>query len=85
MHVRNRGATRLVMNYVPENEALQSLARRAGMQLIPDAAEPRAYLELEPPTAASLLDETFSEMLAAIDLGFRVASAENAERHPTSA
>jgi RimJ/RimL family protein N-acetyltransferase len=85
IHARNRGSTRLVMNYVAENEALQRLAQRAGMQLIPDADESRAYLELEPPTPASLLDETFSEMLAAIDLGFRVASAENAERRPTSA
>lgn len=84
MHARNRGATRLVMNYVPENEALQRLAQHAGMQLIPDATEPRAYLELEPPTPASVLDETFTEMLAAIDLGFRVASAENAQRRLTS-
>ena len=44
------------------------------MQLIPDTDEPRAYLRLDAPTAASLMDETFSEMLAAIDLGFRVAT-----------
>ena len=84
VHARNRGARRLVMNYVPENEALKSLAQRAGMQLVPDVDEPRAYLELELPTAASLMDETFSEMLAAIDLGFRVAN-ESAERAVTSA
>ncbi|MGH6612055.1 MAG: GNAT family N-acetyltransferase, partial [Burkholderiaceae bacterium] len=77
MHARNRGATRLVLNYVPENDALKQLALRAGMELIPDADEPRAYLNLEPPTAASLMDETFSEMAAAIDLGFRVANSEN--------
>ncbi len=66
------------MNYVPGNDALQALAQRAGMNLIPDHDDPRAYLELEPPTAASLMDETFAEMLAAIDLGFRVAKADTA-------
>ena len=65
-----------MMTYLPENDALKQLAERAGMQLIPDTDEPRAYLSLEPPTAASLMDETFSEMLAAIDLGFRVASVD---------
>jgi RimJ/RimL family protein N-acetyltransferase len=76
VHARNRGATRLVMNYVPENTALRQLAERAGMHLEPDINEPRAYLSLEPPTAVSLMDETFTEMLAAIDLGFRVANAD---------
>lgn len=84
-HARNRGATQLIMAYVPENEALKQLARRAGMHLIQDRYEPRAYLTLEPPNAASLMDETFSEMLAAIDLGFRVANAETAAHRLTSA
>lgn len=85
MHARNRGATQLVMSYVPENEALRQLAQRAGMSLVPDADEPRAYLHLEPATAASLIDETFSEMMAAIDLGFRVANAQQTEVRTTSA
>lgn len=85
MHARNRGATRLLMTYLPENDALKHLAQRAGMHLIPDAYEPRAYLILEPPTAALLMDETFSEMLAAIDLGFRVANADSTAHRFTSA
>ena len=85
MHARNRGATRLMMTYLPENDALKHLARRAGMQLVSDPYEPRAYLSLEAPTAASLMDETFSEMLAAIDLGFRVANADAAQQRLTSA
>src|SRR5215203_2780227 len=84
-HARNRGATRLMMTYVPENEALKNLAQRAGMEFIHNHDEPRAYLELEPPSAASLMEETFSEMLAAIDLGFRIANAEQAEQRLTSA
>jgi len=80
MHARNRGATQLMMAYVPENDALKHLARSAGMDLVQDRYEPRAYLNLDPPSAASLMDETFSEMLAAIDLGFRVANA-NVEAH----
>ena len=84
VHARNRGATRLIMTYMPENDALRLLAQRAGMHLIPDADEPRATLSLDPPTAVSLMDETFSEMLAAIDLGFRVANDEAAQRQFTS-
>lgn len=85
VHARNRGATHLIMTYVPENDALKHLAEHAGMDLVPDTEEPRAHLSLDPPTAASLMDETFSEMLAAIDLGFRVANADAAQRRPTSA
>lgn len=84
-HARNRGATRLMMAYVPENEALKNLAQRAAMHLVQDQHEPRAYLKLAPPSAASLMDETFSEMLAAIDLGFRVANADQAAHRATSA
>jgi hypothetical protein len=73
------------MTYVPDNDALKSLAQRAGMQLVSDGYEPRAFISLEPPTAASLMDETFSEMLAAIDLGFRVANADAAQHRSTSA
>lgn len=85
MHARNRGATQLVMTYVEENNALKQLAQRAGMHFEHDRYEPRAYLDLEPPSAASLMDETFSEMLAAIDLGFRVANADAAAHRLTSA
>ena len=85
VHARNRGATHLMMTYVLENDALKHLAERAGMQLVSDVYEPRAFLSLEPPTAASLMDETFSEMLAAIDLGFRVANADTTQHRPTSA
>lgn len=85
VHARNRGATQLMMTYVAENDALKHLAERAGMQLIPDVYEPRALLTLDPPTAASLMDETFSEILAAIDLGFRVANADAVHHRFTSA
>ena len=85
IHARNRGATRLLMTYMPENAALKHLAQKAGMDLVPDIDEPRATLALDPATAASLMDETFSEMLAAIDLGFRVANADAAQARFTSA
>ncbi len=67
-----------MMTYVAGNEALIELARRAGMHFVAAAEEPRAYLTLEPPTPASLINETFAEMLAAVDLGFRVANADYA-------
>jgi GNAT superfamily N-acetyltransferase len=84
-HARNRGAAQLIMTYMPENDALKSLALRAGMHLHEDPSEPRAYLGLEPPNAVSLMDETFSEMLAAVDLGFRVANADGAAHRTTFA
>lgn len=74
-HARNRGRHSLVLAYVPENEALASLARRAGMTLVHDPLEPRAYLSLEAATPASVLQEAFGEAIAAIDLGFRVGNA----------
>jgi GNAT superfamily N-acetyltransferase len=84
-HAVNRGATQLVMNYLPGNNALAQLAARAGMAFIEDQTEPRAYLVLPAPSAATLMEETFGELVAAIDLGFRVANAERLEGSPTSA
>jgi ribosomal protein S18 acetylase RimI-like enzyme len=81
-HARNRGRDSLVLAYVPENEALASLARRAGMQMMHDPIEPRAYLSLEAATPTSVLQEAFGEAIAALDLGFRVG---NAASPPTSA
>jgi GNAT superfamily N-acetyltransferase len=74
-HARNRGHSMLVMAYLPENTALASLARRAGMQIVFDPVEPRAYLSLEPASAASMLQEAFGEAIAALDLGFRLGAA----------
>jgi len=81
-HARNRGRHSLRLAYVPENEALASLARRAGMTLTHDPIDPCAYLSLEAATPASVLQEAFGEAIAAIDLGFRVG---NAAARPTSA
>lgn len=74
-HARNRGQPLLMMVYVPENTALASLARRAGMRTDADPAEARAYLTLPPATPESLLREAFGESVAAIDLGFRLGAA----------
>lgn len=84
-HAVNRGATQLVMNYLPGNNALVQLAARAGMAFIEDQMEPRAYLALPAPSATTLMEETFGELIAAIDLGFRVANAERVDGDPTSA
>jgi GNAT superfamily N-acetyltransferase len=85
MHAANRGATQLVMNYLPGNTALAQLAARANMNFVQDQVDPRAYLALPAPTAATLMEETFGELVAAIDLGFRVANAERFEVAATSA
>lgn len=85
MHAANRGATQLVMTYLPGNTALAQLAARANMNFVQDQVDPRAYLALPAPSAATLMEETFGELLAAIDLGFRVANAERFEVTATSA
>jgi GNAT superfamily N-acetyltransferase len=85
MHAANRGATQLVMTYLPGNTALAQLAARANMNFVQDQVDPRAYLALPAPTAATLMEEAFGELLAAIDLGFRVANAERFEVAATSA
>lgn len=84
-HAANRGATQLEMAYLPDNTALAQLAARAGMEFIHDQVEPRAYLALPAASAATLMEETFGELLAAIDLGFRVANAERFADVATSA
>jgi len=85
MHAANRGATQLVMTYLPGNTALAQLAARANMSFVQDQVDPRAYLALPAPSAATLMKETFGELIAAIDLGFRVANAERVEVAATSA
>jgi GNAT superfamily N-acetyltransferase len=73
-HAVNRGQRLLHMVYLPENRALAALARRAGMQLVIDPVECRAWLALDAPSAESLLREVAHASLAAVDLGFRRAA-----------
>jgi len=74
VHASNRGHRTLAMLYLPENEALASLARRAGMQIVCDPSECRAYLSLASPTPQSVLSEAWREAIAAVDLGFRLTA-----------
>lgn len=84
-HAANRGATQLEMAYLPDNTAVAHLAAQAGMDFIHDQIEPRAYLALPVASATTLMEETFGELLAAIDLGFRVANAQHFADVATSA
>ena len=85
MHAANRGATQLVLTYLPGKTALAQLAARAKLKFVLDLVDPRAYLALPAPSASTLMEETFGELLAAIDLGFRVANADRFEVAATSA
>lgn len=78
IHARNRGYDVLVMLYMSENNALASLARRAGMQIVSDPVECRAYVGLKPPTAHSVVFEAWREAVCALDLGFRLSAREAA-------
>lgn len=75
-HGRNRGARRLMMAHVPGNTALAQLAHRASMVIQEDPLESRAYLDLGSASGATLVKETFTELMAALDLGFRTARAQ---------
>ena len=75
-HARNRGHRVMTMVYMPENAALAALAQKAGMHIVREPSECRAYVGLEPGTPASLLEEAWRETFAAIDLGLRLGRAD---------
>jgi GNAT superfamily N-acetyltransferase len=77
-HARNRGYDVLMMLYMSENNALASLARRSGMQIVSDPVECRAYVGLKPPTAHSVVFEAWREAVCALDLVFRLRAREAA-------
>ena len=57
MRLRNRGTPEVFVHCLTENGAMMHLARKHGMRIIPAGSETDARLELDPPTAQSMIAE----------------------------
>ena len=72
-HARALGADSFLMTYLPENQALRELAKRAGMRIEFDAEGPLARMVLPEAEPEALLHEAADATLTGLDLSFRLA------------
>lgn len=70
---RRHGASYIVMHYLPENQALARLARRAGMGLTIRDGEGRARLSLPPMAPDAALALAVRDASGSMDLALRLA------------
>ena len=67
IHCRNSDVDVLYMHYLSTNNAMQHIAKKAGMEVQREYGEADAYLKLLPPNPASVLQEALEEQFATID------------------
>jgi GNAT superfamily N-acetyltransferase len=82
-HARALGADSFLMTYLPENQALREMAKRAGMRIEFDAEGPLARMVLPAAEPDALLHEAADATLTGLDLSFRLA--HRTEKPVTSA
>jgi GNAT superfamily N-acetyltransferase len=77
LRARNWGVGALFMHCLTENAAMMRLARRQGMDIVTEAGEADAWLELPPADAGSHFGEVFAQRVALFDFALKsqVASA----------
>jgi len=77
LRARNWGVGALFMHCLTENAAMMRLARRQGMNIVTEAGEADAWLELPPADAGSHFGEVFAQRVALFDFALKsqVASA----------
>ena len=63
-HLRNRNARTAYVHCLAENGAMMHIARKCGMRIAHAGGESDAYLELAPPTPATLATEWLSDRQA---------------------
>jgi len=68
---RNRRAARLFMYCLRENGAIMRIAQRFGMDIVTDAGDAGAHLELASPSAASITGEIVTDRLALYDYALK--------------
>ncbi|MFN9480394.1 MAG: GNAT family N-acetyltransferase [Betaproteobacteria bacterium] len=73
-HARALGTDSFLMTYLPENQALRELAKRAGMRIEFDAEGPLARMVLPEAEPDALLHEVADATLTGLDLSFRLAN-----------
>lgn len=67
VQARNHGVVELFMHCLASNARVQRMARAAGMRLILEAEQMTAFMELPPPTPATLLADLIDRQIAWID------------------
>jgi GNAT superfamily N-acetyltransferase len=68
---RNRRAAKLFMYCLRENAAIMRIAQRFGMDIVTDAGDVGAHLELASPSAASITGEIVTDRLALYDYALK--------------
>jgi GNAT superfamily N-acetyltransferase len=71
MHARNRHVTRLFIHALSENTPMLRIAKRAGATVVRDGGESEAWLQLQPDTFASHMEQMISSQAAEINYGIK--------------
>jgi GNAT superfamily N-acetyltransferase len=75
-HARNRFVPRLFIHCLAENGAIMRLARRSGMDIVIDAGDADAHIELSPASPASITGELLTDHLALYDYALKAHVAQ---------
>jgi RimJ/RimL family protein N-acetyltransferase len=70
-YARNHRIDTLFMHCLKENEAMMHIARKAGMEIMLDAAEVEAHLRVSPGDPASLAEELIDERIGLFDFALK--------------
>lgn len=82
-HARNRFVSTLVMHCLAENAPIMRIARRFGMDIVADAGDADAHLELPPASPASFAGEFVADRFALYDHALKAQAV--AWKHVTAA
>jgi GNAT superfamily N-acetyltransferase len=70
-HARNRFVPKLFMHCLTENAAIMHIARKSGMDIVVDAGDADAHLELSPASPASITGEFVTDRFALYDYALK--------------
>lgn len=70
-YCRNHGIDTLFVHCLKENKAMMHIARKAGMQIVLDAAEVEAHLHVPPGDPASYTEELLDDRVGLFDLALK--------------
>jgi hypothetical protein len=82
-YARNHGLRSLFMHCLTQNKAMMHIASKAGMNIVTEAGEADAYLELPPADAATIAQELLQERVALYDIALK-AQLKAAKRFAAS-
>ena len=70
-YARNQGLRQLFMHCLTENKAMMHIARKAGMNIVTEAGESDAHLELPPADVGTIARELLQERVALYDIALK--------------